>query len=133
MPSSTHPSQLYNGLYRNISLKTTIRYEYRNEKSGNSVKVNENIERPNALRINEAKENEIIVDQNYEVVDITPVEETEDIIPVRESEDVTPVREKNDITPVCEAKETVNEAPEKKQQELSKEAFSMFNIFRRRK
>lgn len=103
--SSAHPNQLYNGLFRNISLKTTIHYEYKNENQAISVKVNENINSSNPKKINQAQKNETVVEQTNEIQSITPVEEKKD---------------------------TGMENQETKQQKLNKETFSLFDIFRRK-
>jgi len=148
LPSSTQPSQLYNGLYRNISLKTTIQYEYKNDKSTNSVRVNEFMDNPHALVVNEVVDRDLSMEETSPVQEPieTILEESETIIVEPETITVKPeaVTKKpetisEELETVIEELETITdeigtaiEAPETKKQESNKETFSMFNIFKRR-
>ena len=105
-PTGIPPNQLYNGLYRNISMKTTIQSEYNARKQVVPLKVNSIAEITPLTTADAPEKNEIDMEHLDEVHEIALIDEEE--------------------------KEIINTINETVQQDLDKESFSFLNIFRKK-
>ena len=104
-PTGIPPNQLYNGLYRNISMKTTVQSEYNARKQVIPLKENSIAESTPLTTTDTVEKTDIVMEQFDDV---------------------------HEIVLIDEEKEIINTTKETVQQDLSKENFSFLNIFRKK-
>ena len=105
-PTGIPPNQLYNGLYRNISMKATIQSEYNARKKVIPLNINEIANSTFSSPADTAEEHEVVMEHFDEVHEIALIDEEE--------------------------KEIINTINETSPQDLNKEGFSFLNIFRKK-
>ena len=110
-PSGIPPNQLYNGLYKNISMKTTVQSEYNARKQVIPLKENSIAESTPLTTTDTVEKTDIVMEHFDEVQDVHEIAL---------------------IDEVEEEKETINTTNETVQQDLGKEGFSFLNIFRKK-